>query len=126
VARPEISQVRNYKELLVWQKAVALSLEVYKATGHFPDAEKFGLTSQIRRAAASVPANIAEGWGRGMTKEYVQFLRIARGSLMELETHCIIAQGLGYFSAEKIRALQTSVEGIGKMLNALIQSLLSR
>src|SRR5207248_5187979 len=92
----------------------------------FPDAERFGLTAQIRRAATSVPANIAEGWGRGSTKEYIQFLLIARGSLMELETHMIITQKLRYLSQEQLGAVQKEVEEIGKMLNGLIQSLRGR
>ena len=89
-------------------------------------AEKFGLTAQIRRAATSVPANIAEGWGRGSTKEYIQFLLIARGSLLELETHMIITQKLRYLSQEQLGAIQKEVEEIGKMLNGLIQSLRGR
>jgi four helix bundle protein len=75
--------VKNCKELEIWQKAVNLAIEAYKATSNFPEAERFGLTAQIRRASTSIAANIAEGWGRGTTKEYIQFLLIARGSLME-------------------------------------------
>jgi four helix bundle protein len=77
----------------------------------------------MRRAATSVPANIAEGWGRGTTKEYVQFLLIARGSLMETETHLIVSQKLGYVSQEDLQLMQARIEEIGKMLNGLIQSL---
>jgi four helix bundle protein len=98
--------VKSYKDLGVWQKAVALVVETYQKTSRFPDSEKFGLTSQLRRAAASIPANIAEGWGRGSTREYVQFLLIARGSLMELETHLIVSQKLSYLSEEHVAALQ--------------------
>lgn len=80
--------MKDYKELEVWQKAVSLATSMYEVTKTFPDTEKFGFTNQIRRAAISVPANIAEGWGRGSTKEYVQFLLVARGSLLELiRTH---------------------------------------
>ena len=86
--------VRNFKELDVWKRAVALTTTLYKLTGRFPDAERYGLTSQIRRAGTSVPANIAEGWGRGSAGEYVQFLTVARGSLMELETHLDVACNL--------------------------------
>jgi four helix bundle protein len=96
---------------------------VYKLTAHFPETERFGLTSQFRRAAASIPANIAEGWGRGSTKEYVQFLLIARGSLMELETHAIIARELTFLSQDQLTAIQNEVLEIGKMLNSLIQAL---
>lgn len=115
--------MKNYKELDVWRKALALAIETCKTTGRFPDVERFGLTAQIRRAATSIPANIAEGWGRGTTKEYIQFLLIARGSLMELETHAIIGQQLRYISPEQLNALQRQIEEVGKMLNGLIQSL---
>ena len=118
--------MNNYKELLVWQKAVNLALEVYKSISHFPDIEKFGLTNQIRRAASSVSANIAEGWGRGTTKEYIHFLLVARGSLMELETHSIIARGLGYLNQDQVNETTGKIEEIAKMLNGLIQSLKGR
>jgi four helix bundle protein len=118
--------VKNYKELSVWQKSVKLSIGVYKITGRFPEAEKFGLISQIRRAATSIPANIAEGWGGGSTREYIQFLFIARGSLMELETHALIAHELGYLGNEMLASLQQEVQDIGKMLNGLIHALRSR
>ena len=88
--------MENYKELKVWQKSVSLCIELYGIVKKFPENERYGLITQIQRASTSVPANIAEGWGRGSTKEYIQFLHIARGSLMELETHLIIAQKLGY------------------------------
>ncbi len=114
--------MRNYKELGVWQKALDLTTEVYRMTRHFPDEEKFGVTSQFRRAAVSIPANIAEGRGRGTTKEYVQFLLISRGSLMELESHGIIASRLGYLSDDESAKLKMRVEEIGRMLNGLVQS----
>jgi four helix bundle protein len=88
--------MKSYQELDVWQKGVSLSIEVYKVTEDFPRSEKFGLTAQIRRATVSVPANIAEGWGRGSTREYAQFLLVPRGSIFELETHLIIGQKLGF------------------------------
>ena len=94
--------MKSYKELDVWQKAVSLAIDIYKIAEKFPHSEKFGLTSQIQRAVTSVPANIAEGWGRGSTKEYIQFLHIARGSLLELETHIIIAQKLDYLSNDQL------------------------
>jgi len=118
--------LKNYKELVVWQKAKLLAVEIYKETGSFPRPEQFGLTSQIRRAVVSVPANIAEGWGRGSTREYIQFLLIARASLMELETHLIISQELGYLKAEQLEGMQERIEGIGQMLNRLIQALRAR
>ena len=117
--------MKDYKELGVWRKAVALAIATYKATAAFPDEEKFGLTAQMRRAAASIPANTAEGWGRGTTKGYIQFLLIARGSLMELETHAIIARELSYLSEEQFRNLQGQGQEVGRMLNGLVQSLRS-
>jgi len=118
--------MKDYKELQVWQKAVALVTEVYVMTRGFPADERFGLTAQIRRAVTSVPANTAEGWGRGTTKEYVQFLIVARGSLLELETHLIVSRNLGYLKQPDLETAQRNVGQIGKMLNSLIQSLRSR
>ena len=117
------SVVKSYKELGVWRKAVDLTTEVYRITRHFPDEEKFGLTSQFRQATVSIPANIAEGWGRGTTMEYIQFLLISRGSLMELETHGLISARLGYLSEEEFAGLNMQVGEVGRMLNGLIQSL---
>jgi four helix bundle protein len=115
--------MKSYKELDVWQKAVSLAIDIYKIAEKLPHSEKFGLASQIQRAATSVPANIAEGWGRGSTKEYIQFLHIARGSLLELETHIIITQKLDYISNDQLNEICGSIEGIAKMLNRLINTL---
>ena len=118
--------VTNYKELEVWKRSVALTTELYKLTSRFPNTERYGLTSQIRRAITSVPANIAEGWGRGSTGEYVQFLTVARGSLMEVETHLIVSRNLNFVSDAAQAPFSKEIEGIGKMLNALIVALKSR
>jgi four helix bundle protein len=118
--------MKDYKELEVWQKAVNLATSTYELIKTFPDSEKFGLSTQIRRAATSVPANIAERWGRGSTKEYVQFLVVARGSLLELETHLIIAQRLGYLNADQSATAHKQVESISMMLNRLIAALRAR
>ena len=91
-----------------------------------PRAERFGLTGQIRRAVTSVPADIAEGWGRGSTKEYIQFLLIARGSLAELETHLIIAHQLHYLDDASLNNLQGRIVSVGQMLNRLVQVLRAR
>lgn len=115
--------MKSFQELEVWKKSLSSTKEIYCTTKGFPAAEKFGHTSQIERAAASIPANIAEGWGRGTTKEYIQFVRIARGSLMELETHLILARELKYLPEDKYLTLQDQAESIGMMLNRLIQSL---
>ncbi len=115
--------MKNYKELTIWQKAMKVVREIYKVTARFPDNERFGLTAQIRRAAVSIPANIAEGWGRGTTREYIQFLLIARGCLMEVETQAIIARDLSYLAEQDFSCLQPKLEEVGRMLNGLIQSL---
>ena len=87
-------KMESYKELAVWQKAIELVTDIYEVTKSFPQEES--LIAQIQRAAISVPANIAEGWGRGSTKEYLQYLRVSRGSLAELETHLIISYKLDF------------------------------
>jgi four helix bundle protein len=121
-----VSVVQNYKELDVWKKAVALTTELYELTGRFPDSERYGLTSQVRRAAVSIAANIAEGWGRGSTGEYIQFLTVARGSLMELETHLIVAGNLHFLNASECGPVSTQIHDIEKMLNRLIAVLKTR
>ena len=118
--------IHNFKDLEVWKRSVAFTTELYKLTARFPETERYGLPSQIRRAAISVPANIAEGWGRGSTKEYVQFLSIARGSLMELETHLMIGCNLTYLTQDELSVASNAIEEIGKMLNGLIGILKSR
>ncbi len=118
--------IHNYKELDVWKRSVAFTTELYKLTARFPETERFGLVSQIRRAAISVPANIAEGWGRGSTREYIQFLTIARGSLMKLETHLIVGCNLTFLTQDDSKLASKAIEETGKMLNGLIGALKSR
>ena len=118
--------VQTYQELEVWKRSVALTTDLYRITARFPDTERFGLTSQIRRATTSIAANIAEGWGRGSTKEYIQFLMIARGSLMELETHLIVGRNLQFMSPDDFATDTKELKEIGKMLNGLIGALRSR
>jgi four helix bundle protein len=118
--------IQNYKELDVWKKAVGLTTELYKLTSGFPDTERYGLISQIRRATTSIAANIAEGWGRGSTGEYIQFLTVARGSLMELETHLIVACNLHFLESDELAVALKPVEDIAKMLNRLIAALRTR
>jgi four helix bundle protein len=108
--------LKSYRELIVWQKAVELVVESYRATAGFPMAEAYGLTSQIRRAATSIPANIAEGYGRGSRKEYLQFLIVAQGSLKELETHFIIAEN--YLTEAQVIHILSQTEEIGRMLGS--------
>ena len=115
--------LKNYKELKVWQKSYQLCLEMYKATKTFPKNEGFGLTSQMRRAALSIPSNIAEGYGRKTTPEYVRFLYIAYGSTCELETQLLLSGDLGYLSKESLLELQGDIGEVERMLKALIKSL---
>ena len=117
------SSFRSHKDLDVWKKSVRLVVDLYKVSKRFPLDERFGLTSQIRRASTSVPANIAEGWGRGSTKEYIHFLKIARGSLTELDTHLIVSGELGLVDKSESARIETAISDIGKMLNRLIKVL---
>lgn len=112
-----------YQELIVWKKAVAFSVIIYKETENFPEKEKFGLTSQIRRAAVSIPSNIAEGSKRGTIKDYCSFLRIAHGSGAELETQIIISKELDYIDPETFTHLQSDLNEIMKMLGGMLQKL---
>jgi four helix bundle protein len=118
--------IQDYKELDVWKKSVALTTELYGLTSRFPDTERYGMSSQIRRAATSIAANIAEGWGRGSTGEYIQFLTVARGSLMELETHLIVACNLHFLKSDDLAAVLKPMKDIEKMLNRLIAVLRTR
>ncbi|WP_412850350.1 four helix bundle protein [Chryseobacterium sp. PMSZPI] len=113
----------NYKELIVWQKSVDLVTEIYNVTTAFPKEELYGLTSQIRRSSISIPSNIAEGHSRRSTSDYLQFLKISRGSCAELETQLIISRNLNYLDLEKFQILFEKTSEISKMLNAVITKL---
>jgi four helix bundle protein len=115
--------MNSYQELIVWQKSIDLVAEIYKLTESFPNNEMYGLTSQMRRAAVSIPANIAEGFCRKHKQEYAQFVRIAFGSGGELETHLVIAKRLGFVDVEKYEKIEPLLLEVMKMLNKLIQSL---
>lgn len=115
--------LKNYKELKVWQKSYSLCMEIYKVTGQFPNEEKYGLTSQIRRSAVSIPSNIAEGYGRKTTADYIRMLDIAYGSLCELETQIMIADDLNYAMHADKERLRTLISEVERMLKALIRSL---
>jgi four helix bundle protein len=116
-------RVQSYRDLIVWQKSVELVLEIYRATQDFPRAETYGLVSQLRRAAVSVPSNVAEGHARLSTGEYRQFLGHARGSLMEIETQILISQRLGYMNSGQSNILLNRATEVGKVLNGLLSSL---
>lgn len=118
--------VHSYRDLVAWQRAVQLVVRCYQLSGDFPKSEAYGLTSQIRRAAVSIPANIAEGHGRKHTREYVRRLSIAFGSLMELETHLMIAEQLNLISADAASAALAEADAIGKMLASLKRALVKR
>ena len=113
----------GYQGLAVWQRSMDLAEAVYRLTRSFPPEEKFGLTSQARRAAASVPANIAEGYGRGTRPAYVNFVRIAQGSLKELETHLILSARVGACEKGAIEPMLVEADELGRMLRGLANSL---
>jgi four helix bundle protein len=115
--------ISSYRDLRVWQDAMALAEECYAFTRPFPREEIFGMTAQIHRAAASVAANIAEGHGRENTGSFVQFLRMAQGSLKELETHVILSARVVLASARTADVLFARCETVGRQLRALIRSL---
>jgi four helix bundle protein len=114
---------RSYRELLVWQKAKALAVQVYRSTEQFPKAETYGLTSQIRRAAVSVASNIAEGQGRLTVGEFLHFLGQARGSLLELDAQLAIAVELKYLDPDHYQELDREIYQVLGLLNRLIESL---
>ena len=117
--------VKTFKDLLVWQEAMKLVEMVYLQTKTFPKEEMYGLTSQIRRAAVSIPANIAEGNGRESRKQYRRFLFIANGSIKELETHLLIAERLNFLTEEAMKQLQLQLQSVGRLLTALRKSLIA-
>jgi four helix bundle protein len=117
------SSGQSYRSLRVWNEAMTLAETCYSLTRGFPKEELYGMTSQIRRSAASVPANIAEAYGRENRGEYIQFLRVAQGSLKELETHILLSQRIQLADRKCFEAPLARCETVGKMLRALIRSL---
>ncbi|KAB2717343.1 four helix bundle protein [Brucella sp. RRSP16] len=115
--------INSYRDILAWQQAMELVTVIYKSTDTWPKEEIHGLIGQIRRAAVSVPANIAEGYGRDTRGSYQQFLRIAQGSLKEVETHLLIAERLGFIRSEKMEPIMAKSESVGKLLRLLIRKL---
>jgi four helix bundle protein len=113
----------NYKELKVWQKSYELCLEIYRITAKFPKEEIYGLMSQIRRSAVSIPSNIAEGYGRKTTADYIRMLYISYGSVCELETQILLAGDLDLIEEGELGTLKKNVAEIERMLKALIKSL---
>ena len=115
--------VNDFRDLLVWQKSMLLVKEIYVFTIDFPKHEVYGLTGQIRRSAISIPSNIAEGYGRESPKEFARFLRIARGSLSELQTQLYLSDNLDYIQADQFNKLLEASDEIGRMLRGLQNTL---
>lgn len=115
--------LKNYKELNVWQKSYTLCLMIYRITKEYPKEELYGLVSQLRRVAVSIPSNIAEGYGRKSTADYLRFLYIAYGSVCELETQIMISGDLDYISEDTFREITDNIGEVERMLKGLINSL---
>lgn len=116
-------KINSYKELIVWQKAMKLVTNVYQVSKLYPKEEVFGLTSQTRRSVISIPSNIAEGWTRQHSQEFLQFLNISLSSAAERETQVIAANNLGFLSAEEFKKISDQITEIMKMLNSMIGKL---
>jgi four helix bundle protein len=121
---PTMPRVGGFKDLLVWRKGIQLVKEIYKLTKPFPADERFGLVSQMRRAAVSIPSNIAEGQARKTTGEFIQFLSHAEGSLAELDTQIVLAVELGYSNNAQVASATELVSELKRMLNGLRRTLL--
>ena len=124
ILQPDAGKPKSHRDLIVWQKGMDLAVEVYKIAARFPGKETYGLVSQITRAAASVPANIAEGRGRSSQKDFANFVAIAKGSLMETETFMVMAIRLGYLRPAEAEPALSLVTEISKMLTVLRRRLL--
>jgi four helix bundle protein len=118
-----MNQIRTHRDLLIWQKSMALVTEIYRKSQRFPTQEQYGLTSQIRRAAVSIPSNIAEGFGRQSTGDYIRFLNIAVGSLFEVQTQIEIALNLSFIQESEFTIIFESTREIDRMMSSLIQKL---
>lgn len=119
-----MGEIKTYRDLIAWQKAMSLARAVYKATADMPRTEQLGLTIQMRRAAVSVPSNIAEGYGRGSTNDYLRFLRLSRGSLAELATQHEIATSMGMMKDDPL--IQDLLDEVERILQGLIRSVKRR
>jgi len=117
---------QSFKDLSVWQRAVQLTIEIYKLTNGFPSSERFGLTNQLRRASVSVASNIAEGYGRSTKGEYLQFLGHARGSISEVETQLVIARALNFGAKDNLDLAESLCSEVGRLLRTMMRSLQSK
>jgi four helix bundle protein len=115
--------MRSFKDLIVWRKAHGLTLDLYRVSRTFPREEQYGLTSQIRRSAASICANIAEGCGRGTARDFARFIQMALGSASELEYHLVLAADLGFISPAAHSQLEASLVAVKRMLSGLVRRL---
>ena len=115
--------MRNYRDLMVWQKSMAFVTDIYKSTAAFPKSESLGLALQLRRCTVSIPSNIAEGYGRNSTADYVRFLKVAMGSLYEAQTQLEIALNLGYIINDDYDTLYETSREIERMLSSLISKI---
>ena len=118
--------VRTFRDLIVWQKGIGLALLVYRLTKRFPDEEKFGMVAQMRRSAVSIPANIAEGYGKGRRAEYIRYLEIGRGSLFELQTYLELVREMKWVDGEDLAAVARLAEEVDRVVSALLRSLKRR
>lgn len=118
-----MAEIRSHRDLVAWQTAFQLGLDIYTATSGFPTAERFGLVSQLRRGAVAISSNIAEGYGRGSSKDYVRYLKIARGALYEIDTQLLFAQSLGYLALDAYERLLDQLNTCGRILAGLIRSI---
>src|SRR4051812_48549433 len=116
-------KAQNYKDLVVWQKGISLAKAIYRLTSRFPSEEKFGLVAQMRRAAVSIPSNIAEGQARHTTGEFIQFISHAEGLTAELETQLILSVELGFADANRVKSIFVLLDDIRRMLNGLRRKL---
>ena len=123
--RMKKSGIQTYRDLIVWQKSMKLVTSVYELTKQFPATELYGLTSQIQRAAVSIPSNIAEGYGRKSNQDFARFLQIAKGSLFELQTQLEIANNLNYLNQDQLSSFSQFTLEIEKMLGSLISKILN-
>jgi four helix bundle protein len=120
-----MGQIKRYKDLIVWQKSMNLVTMVYEKSRSFPKEDTYGLTSQIRRCAVSIPSNIAEGYGRRTSGDYIRFLRMTSGSLYELQTQMEIAKNLCYLSESEFQKVEANAIELEKMLSSMISKLLN-
>jgi four helix bundle protein len=119
----EERSIRSYRDLVAWQRAFALGVSVHRLTRTFPDHERYGLTSQLRRGGVSIASNIAEGYGRGSRQDYVRFLKIARGALFEVETQLLFSTEFEYVKKDQLETVTQQVNDTARVLSGLISSL---